>query len=224
MNKQEFARLAMVIKTAYPKDNLIPTKEAMSIWYQMLSDIPYNIAEVALQKWISTSKWAPTIADIREYSSGVSTGTELTWGEAWHEVTTAISKYGYMNEDKAMQSLSPLARKTAQTIGYQILCTSENIAVERANFRKCFETFAQREKEDAQLPTALIETIHTLQLGEFKDATMLPNSSGNSTEDKKELPAHGAEQDNEEVVSDPLRRIQEIRERLSANFADGRAC
>ena len=78
MNKQEFARLAMVIKTAYPKDNLIPTKEAMSIWYQMLSDIPYNIAEVALQKWISTSKWAPTIADIREYSSGVSTGTELT--------------------------------------------------------------------------------------------------------------------------------------------------
>lgn len=224
MNKQEFARLAMVIKTAYPKDNLIPSKEAMSIWYQMLSDIPYNIAEIALQKWISTSKWAPTIADIREYSAEISSGTEQTWGEAWHEVTTAISKYGYMNEDRAMKSMSPLTRKTVQTIGYQILCTSENIAVERANFRKCYETFAQREKEDAQLPTVLIETIHTLQLGEFKDATTLPDSSDNSTENKKELPAHGSEQDNEEVVSNPLGRIQEIRKRLSENLANGRAC
>lgn len=215
MDKIEFTKFAMVLKTAYPKDNLLPSKESMSIWYQMLMDIPYDIAEVALRRWISTNKWAPSIADIREYSTAINEGETPSWGEAWQTVLRAVSKYGYMNEQRALNSLQPLARRATEMIGFQTICTSENIAMERANFRKCYEAIAEREKEDAQLPKALLDTIKTLQLGEFKDEPMLPIHSEGTTDNKEEQPENGSEQENEEVVSDPLQSIRRIREILS---------
>ena len=213
MNKEEFMRFAMILKTTYPKDNLLPSKEAMSIWYKMLMDIPYMIAEKALEKWIGINRWPPTIADIREYSAQISKPEIPDWGDAWKEVLGMVSRYGYYNEAEALRHMKPLTKKVTEMIGFKTICTSENIAAERANFRKCYEVVMAREKETQQLPTALLDAIKTLQIGEPKNEYLLSDAE-RSSDNKEELPTHGSESEDQEVVSCPLETIQRIRESL----------
>lgn len=222
MSKEEFMRFAMILKTTYPKDNLLPTKEAMSIWYQMLMDIPYMIAEKALQKWISINRWPPTIADIREYSSNISKPKIPDWGEAWSEVLKMITRYGYYHETEALNHMQPLARQVTEMIGYKQICTSENITAERANFRKCYEIVIAREKENQQLPTGLLEAIKTLQIGETKDDLLLPDAEGRA-DNKEKLPTDGEKPENGEVVPCPVETIQKIREVLQRATAENQS-
>lgn len=67
MTKQEFAILASAIRTYYPKEKILPNQQAMQLWFTHLQDIPYRVAEIALEKWVISNKWSPTIADLREY-------------------------------------------------------------------------------------------------------------------------------------------------------------
>lgn len=67
MSKQEFAILASAIRTYYPKEKILPNQQAMQLWFTHLQDIPYKVAEIALEKWVINNKWSPTIADLREY-------------------------------------------------------------------------------------------------------------------------------------------------------------
>lgn len=165
MSKEEFAVFAMTLKTFYPKENLLPSKEAMELWYRMLQDIQANIANVFLQKWVATSKWPPTIAEIRAGCSSLVKEEIQDWGQGWAEVTKAIARYGYMQEQRALESMSPITRQTVERLGWKNLCASENIAADRANFRNCYEILSQREAEARQLPAALKETISQLQIG-----------------------------------------------------------
>jgi hypothetical protein len=48
MNKKEFAIFASALRTYYPKENLLPNEQAMQLWFNQLSDIPYKVAEVTL--------------------------------------------------------------------------------------------------------------------------------------------------------------------------------
>ena len=163
MTRQEFATFAMALKTYYPRETLLPNQQAMELWFQELSDIPYKVAEAALRKWVATNKWSPSIAEIRELTTSIQYGERLTWGEAWEKALNAIRKYGSYNKQAALDSLDPLTRKCVENIGYLDLCMSENIMVERAHFQKIFEIYSKREQTDRQLPSPLIETILRLR-------------------------------------------------------------
>jgi hypothetical protein len=90
MNKQEFATFAMALRTYYPKENILPNKEAMALWFREVQDIPFPVAEAALRKWVATNKWSPSIAEIREMTAGIQNGEQLTWGEAWERALRAV--------------------------------------------------------------------------------------------------------------------------------------
>lgn len=64
MTKEEFAALAMAIRTYYPRENLMPNDEALNLWYEALRDLDAAAAGKALKTWVKHSRWAPTIADI----------------------------------------------------------------------------------------------------------------------------------------------------------------
>lgn len=165
MNKEEFAVFSMALKTYFPRENLLPSKEAMELWYRQLMDIPYKLAETFLSKWVATEKWPPTIAEIRAGCSSLVKEEIPDWGQGWSEVTKAIGRYGYMQEQKALETLSPITRQTVERLGWKNLCASENIAADRANFRNCYEILSHREAEARQLPAALKETISQLKIG-----------------------------------------------------------
>ena len=155
MNKKEFALFASALRTYYPKEKLLPNEQAIELWYKQLNDIPYEVAEVTLNKWVATNKWSPSIADIREQAIDVTQGAAKEWGEAWQDVLRAIRYYGSYKELEALESLDETTRKVVKRLGFRNLCFSEDISVERANFRMIYEQQAQRDKQDAQLPPRL---------------------------------------------------------------------
>ena len=163
LDKHEFATLAMAIRTYYPKENILPNKEAMQLWYRELRDIPYNVAEASLRKWVSTNKWSPSIAEIREMAANVQHGDIPDWGEGWEEVQRAIRKHGMYNVKAAMDSFTPLTRQTVERLGFRNICVSENPMSERANFRQCYEILAKREQTRQQVALPLQDAIKQIQ-------------------------------------------------------------
>ena len=159
MNKKEFAAWVSALQTYFPRYNLLPNAEAISLWFAELGDIPYVLLNAALRKWVNTEKWPPSIAELRALCMEIAQGKPMDWGEAWREVEKAISRYGYMNEEKALDSMSPVTQQAVSKIGWRGICMSENPDTIRAQFRQVFEICVQREIEDRQLPPALKETI-----------------------------------------------------------------
>lgn len=155
INKKEFALFVSALKTYYPREKLLPNEQAIELWFRQLQDIPYKVAEVALNKWVATNKWSPSIADLREAATALTEGEPKEWGEAWEEVYRSLGKYGSYREREALDSFDDVTRETVKRIGYRNICWSENISVERANFRMIYEQLMQRKKQDAQLPPRL---------------------------------------------------------------------
>lgn len=159
MNKKEFALFSSALRTYYPREKILPNEQAMQLWFNQLQDIPYQVAEVTLNKWVATNKWSPSIADIREQAAGLIQGEAKDWGAAWDDVRKAVRLYGSYQPKEALESLDELTRQAVKRIGYITICMSENIAAERANFRMIYEQLEQRQKNDAQLPPKLKELI-----------------------------------------------------------------
>lgn len=160
MSKAEFLKLAEAIKTAYPKERLLATKEAMQLWYAMLQDIDYQTAAAAVKAYIAVKKFPPTIAEIRE----MATVSEVQdWGTGWQKTLSVIRKYGWCRQKEALEELDELTRQTVQRLGYMELCTSDNLMADRGNFRMIYEQIAEREKDRQCLPEELQSRIKAMQ-------------------------------------------------------------
>lgn len=156
INKKEFTIFASALRTYYPKEKLIPNEQAMELWYNQLKDIPYKLAEVILNKWVATNKWSPSIADIREQATELtSEEVKKDWGEAWNEVIRNIHYYGSYRIEEGMEHLTGITKEVVKRMGYMNLCQSENAMADRANFRDIYNTLLEREKQDKQIPQSL---------------------------------------------------------------------
>ena len=164
MTRQEFATLAMEIRTYYPKEQILPNQQAMELWYRELQDIPANVAEAALRKWVATNKWSPTIAELRETAAEVLKGEIPDWGEGWKQVQNAIRFYGRERQKSAIESMHPLVGEVAERMGWWNLCMSTNPGADRETFRKMYEIFTEREQARQQMGLPLQEVINQLRL------------------------------------------------------------
>lgn len=172
MSKKEFLLFAAALKTYYPNDKLLPNEQALELWYQQLKDIPYEMASAVLNKWVSTNKFAPAIADIREQASAIRIGTAPEWGEAWESVMRAVRRYGIYQKEEALASLDDLTRRCAERVGFRDICMSENIGIERASFRDIYNRETERRRRDAQVPEdvkKMIEKMSTILIEKRED-------------------------------------------------------
>lgn len=165
MSTKEFGQFVMALKTFYPKENLLPNNQAIELWYKQLNDIPYDIAETVLNKWVALNKWSPSISDIRAQAAELLQGEIKDWGDAWEDVRMAVRLYGSYQQKEAMESLDELTKECVKRVGYLNICMSENIATERANFRMIYEELAKRKKDDAQIPERLRQAISRINIG-----------------------------------------------------------
>ena len=165
MDQKEFGQFVMALRTYYPREKILPNKEAMELWFRQLEDIPYSVAEAGLQKWVAIEKWSPSIADIRQMATSVTEGEVQDWGAAWEKVQKAIRRWGSYQPQEAMESLDELSQQAVKQIGWQNLCFSENVAADRANFRLIYERLAERKKTDRLIPEKLKNLIGQMQIG-----------------------------------------------------------
>lgn len=160
MTQEEFARLVMAIRTYYPKEKILPNKEAMQLWYEQLNDLEYATLSMSLQKWVNTEKWSPTIADLRRLSAEITTPSlDIDAGQSFQEARKMIQTYGRYRREDALANMSPITRKVVERMGYDTMCDCENIEVERGQFTRIFDNLSQRERQDVQLPNKLKKLI-----------------------------------------------------------------
>lgn len=159
MTKDEFKALAKGMRAVYTNERFLPDDASMKMWYALLNDIPYNVASIAVQKYMLTNKFPPTPAEIREQALAVQLGDAPLWSDAWGKVLAAVKKYGAYRQVQAMESFDEITRQAVQRIGYQEICRSENITADRANFRMIFEQLAEREQEKNRIPIAMQNAI-----------------------------------------------------------------
>ena len=155
MNAQEFATIASAVKAAYPNANIMPDKQSKNVWYTMLSDLDYNVCLTAIKEHMSINKFAPSISEIRQKCSEIVNGLPKDWGAAWAEVLDSIRYKGMYREEEALKEMEPLTRECVKRLRYQNICLTENLEMDRANFRMIYEQVSKQRMQDAQLPIGL---------------------------------------------------------------------
>lgn len=163
MTIKEFEVLCKGMKAVYTSPNFLPDTDSVKIWYQLLKDITYETANAAIQRYILTNKFPPTVADIREGAASVMAGEKPLWSDGWEEVLRAIRKFGYYRETDAMESFTETTREAVKRLGFRNICMSENIMTDRANFRMIFEEIAGREQKEKQMPAKLTQVIEQIR-------------------------------------------------------------
>lgn len=215
MTPGEFTRYAAAIKTYFPRDNILPSKEAMDLWYEMLCDLDYKIACVALKKHVATNKFAPSIADIRESAHSFNNAEQLNEMEAWALVSNAIRNSGY-NSVEEFEKLPSLVQKAVglpSQLRTWALDENYNEEVVSSNFIKCYRTISHREKEIQKIPEEIRKVIRIANSDSYsaqvegKRAELIGNKAN------KKQGKIAVAQDMEEVVPMPDRykkRLQRI--------------
>ena len=155
MTEKEFAVFASYLRTYYPRENILPNKQAMGMWYDELKDLSYDVVMIVLRQHVHTSKWSPSISEIREKAAEIQTGTVEDWGSGWQKVMGAIRRFGMYREAEALESMDEVTRATVQRLGFQNICLSENIIADRARFKDIYEQLAERKKRENNLPEGL---------------------------------------------------------------------
>lgn len=171
MTFDEFKILAKGMKSVYTRENFLPDAESIKIWFSLLKDISYEVLNVAIQKYMMTNKFAPTIADLRELSAEITQGQITDWGDGWEQVLRAIRMYGAYRPKEALDSMDDITRKCVERLGFREICLSENISVERANFRMLYEQLINRQKEDGKLSLSIKTKL--AQLSDHQDRKMI---------------------------------------------------
>lgn len=176
MTVKEFGFLADAIKTYFPRDNVLPTENAMRLWYSELKDIPYQLAHTALRKYVSTNKFAPTIADIREQVAELNNQNEEELNEtaAWSLVLKAIRRSTYYSEEEFAKLPATVKRAVASPKQLREWATLEDVdgktlTVIQSNFQRTFRAEQQRERERSKLSPDVLRLMRPLNNPQIED-------------------------------------------------------
>lgn len=126
------ANLERVLKSleplvyAYQRDVKEGTFEA---YVTYLADIPPEFIRAAVDELIKTSKWLPTVAEIREQARALwmnSKGLEEETAEkAWIALLQMIRKHGFI-EPKREAFTSAAAYQAMRAVGWTAICMAKN--------------------------------------------------------------------------------------------------
>lgn len=152
MNRKEIINLLAIATANFPNMQERDMKPTAVLWEKSLSDIDYGTAEKALLKVLSTSRFFPTIAELREAIADITNPRSIDAMEAWGLIGQAIRKYGFYRQAEAVASLPSDVADMVKRFTWRELCLSENIDTIRAQFRMAWETQSKRKKEMNALP------------------------------------------------------------------------
>ena len=160
MSFDDFKILVKGMKSIWPSERFLPDGDSIKVWYQMLKDLPYDLANAAIQRYALTNKFPPAIAEIREQAALLMDGDLVNdWATGWNQVKRAIGAYGQWAEERALKSMDEITRACVKRLGWKELCMSENPVADRANFRMIYEQVQQQKKETAALPAGFKQNI-----------------------------------------------------------------
>lgn len=141
MTEPQVAKLVAVLIATYPSAKI--TADTSAVYERMLADLDFPAANAAIERLLATSKWLPTIAEIREAALTLYRGETRPGGDAWGEVLRAISRYGYARTPGIDFAFSdPVVAECVRALTWRELCDSENQEADRARFIELYDRIA----------------------------------------------------------------------------------
>lgn len=164
MEREEFKTLVKGMKAVYSQATFIPDQNAFNVWYELLKDLPYKQVSVAIQKYMVTERFPPTIADLREKASEIIEQQMDRMGEleAWAHVRKAIgnSLYHAEEEFERLPEACRIAVGNPSNLREWALMDSEEIeTVEQSHFIRNYRTAIKRISDDRKIPAFVMETM-----------------------------------------------------------------
>lgn len=149
MRESEALKLVAVLKGAYPRQ---PTDEATAeVYVGFLVDLDYEQANDAIRRLIQTSRFFPTIAEIREEVAETACGLPSVT-----EALAMVLERNHLSDEELAANPLPEAVKKAYRIvgGSWAFRTSENPVALRAQFRDAYAAIRAEEVSQVQRGSA----------------------------------------------------------------------
>lgn len=143
MKKADVAELVVMLSMAFPRP--VMKDGTMRIYERMLLDLDRDLAHKACARLIASSKWLPTISEIRASAVELEMGACRTGGEAWGDVNDAVRRFGRYANPKLDD---PLVAECVRLFGWLSLCDSTNDVADRARFIELYDQLAARGRLD----------------------------------------------------------------------------
>lgn len=189
MTKADAARLVAIVVTAYPNYDKFRDEEAVTatvnLWATMFSVDDSRIVALALNKHIATSKWPPSVAEIRELMLEIQHPDLIPPDKAWIAVSDLLYSEGANNHGDLYYQLPPLIARAVESIGWGNLwemhrsyCVGGKPGMDRVAFMQQYTPMYDREKQRAMTPTDL-----TLQIDAA--AAAIPDTGRYFLEDRE---------------------------------------
>lgn len=168
MTREETIKLIGIITMAYPNfDKFRDEKHIrsmVSVWADMFSEDDAGLVALAIKEHISTSKWPPSIAEIRELMTRIVNPNIIPPDEAWEIVAKYLYIAGeYCHRDYRAELPKAIA-ESIDAIGYGQLYalhvayargSSSKAGLDRVAFLQTYEEKMERQRRKAMLPESL---------------------------------------------------------------------
>lgn len=173
MTRDEFKILVKGMKAVYAQQTFLPDKDAFDMWFALLQDLPYKLANVAIQKHMLTEKFPPTPAEIREKAAQMMEvpETEMSELEAWALVRKAIRNSGYHAQeefDKLPEACREAVGNAANLEEWAKMDYEKVESVGQSHFIRNFRTAVLRIKEEQRLPEQTRKLISEMRESRMK--------------------------------------------------------
>lgn len=160
MKKSEAAELVMMLMGAF--SNAKTNESTSQVYEMMLADLDVTQARQAVTRLIATSKFLPSIAEIREACTSQSVGPRKTGLEAYEELNRAVERHGGTPRVKVTDDGRVLYQKPWPPVSEEIARAVRAVwgswgdccramgpdAPDRARFVEAWDTLSTRQRTD----------------------------------------------------------------------------
>jgi hypothetical protein len=139
MTKQEFSRLAEIIKAFYPRDlKMFENDLQREAWFFALGDMDYETAQKAAIEHAKTSEFPPSIADIRRKYDEQRKTKVKTPLQAYLNVKDAVFKKD-LSWSECCEALDERERKALKDFGFWEFLNAPNDEFTEKRFIRYYE-------------------------------------------------------------------------------------
>ena len=149
MKPSESAKVVAVLLAAFPSARVTgdTSSELSAAYERMLIDLDYAATNAAVGRLLATSKFLPSIAEIREATLALMAGEQKPGGEAWGAVLRALKREGvYRAPGVDFVFSDPVTAECVAALGWAELCNSENQVADRARFIELYDKRASQSR------------------------------------------------------------------------------
>ena len=145
MTEAECRKAVAVLLGAYPSVRI--ERVTAFAYERMLADLPYPVVNAAIERLLATSKFMPTVAEIRATCLALSHGEQRAAGEAWGDVLKALRRYGvYRTPGRDFEFEDPVVAECVRALRWDEICNSEFIQADRARFIALYDQLAAKNR------------------------------------------------------------------------------